>query len=147
MKIYIDQSGKVEETNRDTILAFSNHETYAIKIHRRTKRRMLEQFRLYGKPKLFTLRTFSAGVFLLLKSRKTNIDEIVIDTEYFGRNATIKSMLEAMFTKAKSSNNPNITFGHVGKKAKAHLLALSVFRGKQRANRVISYSELKKWAL
>lgn len=147
MKIYIDQSGKIEETNRDTILALSNHEQYSVKIHRRTKRRILEQFRLHGKPKLYTLRTFSAGVFLLLKMHKTKIDEVVIDTEYFGKNAIIKSMIEAMFTKAKFSNDTSITFGHIGKKAKAHLLALSVFRGKKKANKVINYSELQKWAI
>lgn len=146
MKIQIDQSGKIEETNRDTILAFANHETYSIKIHRRTKRKILEQFRLRGKPKLYTLRTFSAGICLLLRDHPKKFQEVAIDTEYFGKNQAIKSMIEEMLG-SKAKNMIPISFTHIGKRSRAHLLALSVFRGKQKANRVVTYGELFKWAI
>jgi len=45
MKIEIDQSGKIEETNVDTVIALSNGVKFSVRIHRRTKRRLQEEFR------------------------------------------------------------------------------------------------------
>ena len=66
MKIEIDQSGRIEETNRDTILALPSDISFSIKINRRTKRKLLEYFRRQGKPRLFTIKVFSAGLYFLI---------------------------------------------------------------------------------
>ena len=44
MNIEIDQSGKVEETQHDTILAFSNGKSKAVSISARTKRKLQDVF-------------------------------------------------------------------------------------------------------
>jgi len=44
MNIEIDQSGKVERTNQDTIVAFSNGKSSSVKITGETKRRLQGRF-------------------------------------------------------------------------------------------------------
>lgn len=144
-KIEIDQSGRIEETNRDTILAFSNGKSYSIKISAKIKRQLLEQFRLLGKPKLFALRTFSAGLYLLIDGTSANGSDIIIDVEYPGNNHLIVDMMKEMFVKNnKNFEKVNLSFSSIGKKSRAHNLAISVFRKNKRADRIIKYSELKR---
>jgi len=81
MKVQIDQSWKIENTNKDTILAFANSKTHAIRIPAKVKKDIQTQFRLVGMPKLFIYRTFRAGVFLLVKDYLDEITDIVITFE------------------------------------------------------------------
>ena len=67
MKIEIDQSGKVEETHRDTVIAFSNGKSCALKISGRTKRKIQEIFRQVGEPKTYITHTFCILIFLVIK--------------------------------------------------------------------------------
>ena len=64
MKVEIDQSGKVEETEHDTILATSKGNT--VKITARTKRRLQETFRKIGRPRNFVIYIFAVSVFELI---------------------------------------------------------------------------------
>lgn len=147
-KIEIDQSGRIEETNRDTILAYSDGKAYSIKISSKIKRQILEQFRFIGKPKLFTVRTFSAAIFLLLKDNNIKNHEIIIDIEYPGKHALILDILREYFDKYdRNISDFNFNFKSIGKKSRAHNLAISIFRKKQKPDKVIKYSELKKLAI
>jgi len=67
MKIEINQSNKIEQTNKDTIIGLSNQKAFTILINRKIKRKLQEEFRKQGKPRLFVYRTFIAGVVLLIK--------------------------------------------------------------------------------
>ena len=84
MKIEIDQSGRVEETNRDTILAFANDNEFTVIITARTKRRLQEIFRQIGKPTVFMIYIFAISVYLLIKPKLNSITDIIIDIEYAG---------------------------------------------------------------
>lgn len=142
MKIEIDQSGRIEETNRDTILALSNDVNYSIRIHRRTKRKLLEDFRRQGKPKLFTVKVFTAGLYFLLNKHHKKSDNIVVDIEYAGKNSIIKSILldytKDVFIRDK------ISFKSIGRKSNAHILAIEVYRKNKKADMVIGYNQFVK---
>jgi hypothetical protein len=147
-KIEIDQSGRIEETNRDTILAYSNGKSYSIIIPARTKRQLLEQFRILGKPKIFVLRVFASGIYLLINDQITKCFDITIDIEYPGNNHLISDMLKEMFIRNnKDISKINFSFSLIGKKSRAHNLAISVFRKKEKADKIIKYSELRELAI
>lgn len=70
--IQIDQSGKIEQTSLDTIIALSNHDKYSITLSKRSKRLLQEIFRDLKKPRVFVYHTFSALIALvLLKTKPT----------------------------------------------------------------------------
>lgn len=142
MTIEVDQSGKVEKTHQDTILAFSNGNSNTIKITGKTKRKIQEIFRQIGEPKIFMIYTFCILVFLLIKDHLKQINQINIDQEYSGREKDILRTLTNIF-ETKSLKLPNIDFIRVGKKSRAHKKAIEVFRQKQQPGRVISFKELK----
>jgi hypothetical protein len=142
MKIEIDQSGRIEETNRDTVLAFSNGKSHSVRISGRTKRKIQEQFRQIGEPKVFMISTFITVTYLLIKDYLNDLHEIVIDVEYPGHEATIIKVLKAMANANKINNNPDIYFGLIGKHSKAHIKALAAFKKKQKVDSVISYEEI-----
>ena len=78
MIIQVDQSNKIEKTNKDTIIGLADGKNYSILINRKIKRKLQEEFRKQGKPKLFVYRTFIAGVVLLIKYAKLdNIQKII----------------------------------------------------------------------
>ena len=67
MKIEIDQSGKIENTNKHTYLAFSNHQHFVLKINSVEKRKLQKYFRSIGKSKLFIYLTFASLIILAFK--------------------------------------------------------------------------------
>ncbi|HEX9722115.1 MAG TPA: hypothetical protein VGA53_02520 [Candidatus Paceibacterota bacterium] len=67
MRIEIDQSGKIENTSKDTIIAFSNGIRKAIRISSVDKREIQAIFRRTGKPRIFVYKFFSILVFLLIE--------------------------------------------------------------------------------
>ncbi len=68
MSFMIDQSGKIEQTNKNTILCFSNniHDTIIIKA--RSKRQLQEIFRRNGQIRNYILFTFSEVFYLIKKT-------------------------------------------------------------------------------
>lgn len=51
MQIEIDQSGKIEDTSKDTVLALSNGTQFSIKISRNIKRELQNIFRKNKEPR------------------------------------------------------------------------------------------------
>lgn len=144
MKIEIDQSGRIEETNRDTILAYSNSKSVSVRITAKTKRRMQELFRRIGEPRTFIINIFTSAIYLLIEKEIRRISEIVIDLEYPGYEKVITKLLLKMFKEKKIKNPPEIYFALIGKNSKSHKIALKTFRKKIKANQIISYELLIK---
>lgn len=140
MKIYIDQSGKIEDTAKDTVLALSNHHQYAVLIHKKTKRQIQEQFRQLGLTKLYIYHLFSVGIFYLLKSLPQPT-EVTIDLEYFGKDKIILSLIEKLFTEYQIPGH-HITFARIGNKPKVHYAAKDVFDKKIPPNQVLNYEKI-----
>jgi hypothetical protein len=146
MKIFIDQSGRVEYTSHNTIVAFSNGKQKAIKILARTKRQLQEIFRRKGAPNLFVYRTFATLIFLLVKNELCKIKQIVIDIEYPGQDKLIKDILLELIRK-NHLNEPEISFQKIGNKPKVHYAAYDVFIQKKKASQVINLEEISCLAI
>ncbi|HLF18836.1 MAG TPA: hypothetical protein VI749_08100 [Candidatus Omnitrophota bacterium] len=135
----IDQSGKIEATSKNTILCLSNDEWIAVKIEAKAKRQLQEIFRRNGQPRNFVLFTFSAGLAILL-DRTKHISRIMVDQEYYGKEAVIKNIVLKML---KHREGPlEINFGNIGKKALAHHRAYAVATGRLKASYTVGLKEL-----
>lgn len=120
MKIEIDQSGKIEKTNKHTYLAFSNREHFVLKISSTEKKKLQKYFRTINKPRIFIYATFALLITMLLKNLRQKSHNVVVDIEYPGKNQVIKN-----FIKVFNPNFPvdDIVFQRIGKKSRAHFLA------------------------
>jgi len=143
MKIEIDQSGKIENTNKNTIIAFSDGKFKSIFISAKEKREIQKFFRRIGKPKIFIYKVFAILVFLLIKSEVKEIDAIIIDEEYPGKNSLIKNFLLQEIRKIKPDfDRGNIIFQKIGKKSRAHFLAYGIAVGKKKADIEVGAREI-----
>jgi len=111
----IDQSGKIEQTNRTTIICLANGTSDTIEISAKIKRQLLEIFRRNGQPRNFILFSFCGGLSIILK-RNPSINYVVIDREYFGKEPVIKEILLEMLGKKQIE----IHFSLIGRKVNAH---------------------------
>lgn len=146
MKIYVDQSGKIEDTSNPTILAFTDSRTFSIKITAKTKRQLQEIFRRRGQIRLFVYRAFASLVFLLITKFLREIDQVVIDVEYPGKEKLIKEII-LEFLRRKKLKEPSIFFERIGNTPKVHYSAYNVFVKKKKADLVIRLGELKDLAI
>ena len=140
MTYQIDQSGKIEDTAKNTILAYSNEIQKSILISRKTKRKIQEVFRLCGYSKLYIYYLFAVGIYHLLIDFSTQ-KSITIDIEYPGKDKIILQLIEKLL---KAYNKPahNIKFSRIGNHPKVHYAAYNVFSGKKKADCILRYKEL-----
>ena len=147
MNVEIDQSNKIEQTSKDTIIGLSNDRTFTILINRKIKRKLQEEFRKQGKPRLFVYRTFIAGTVLLLKyAQFNNLIKVIIDKEYFGKEKMLKSMFLEMWSRY-FEKIPEISFERIGKKSNAHNISYWTMKGKYEPNKIVDFNEIKKLTL
>jgi len=147
MVIEINQSNKIEQTNKDSIVGLANEKTFTVLIKSKIKRKLQEEFRKQGKPRLFVYRAFIASVVLLLKYAQLNkISKIIIDEEYFGKDKMLKSMFLEMWSRF-FTEIPEISFEKIGRKSKVHTICYLTMRGKYKPNKVIEFKELRRLAL
>lgn len=140
MQYQIDQSGKVEDTHRLTIVAFANGKVKSLKISAVEKQKLVKALRAFDYPKKsFVLKIFATLIFLLIKNEK--IEEVVIDREYLGNESTIKNIIVQHFRKARIKE-PDIIFAEIGKKSPAHKVALEVFRGKREPDMIVEAKQI-----
>lgn len=138
----IDQSGKIEQTNRQTIIALSNSKHNSVKISAVEKQRLIKTMLELDYPqKNYTHKIFAAMIFLALHNNK--IEDVLIDTEYSGHNSSIKEILVQLFQKSNKTC-PEISFGYVGKKSHAHDLAIEIFRNKKKADIIVEAKDILK---
>lgn len=129
MQIYIDQSGRVEFTSHDTVVAFSNGTQKSILITAQEKRIVQKYFRDAGKPKIFAIKTFAILIFLLIRDDLKHITGIRIDQEYEGMEWLIKQyLLLCIRRNGFSIDKKSISFILVGKSHAVHRHALATFR-------------------
>jgi hypothetical protein len=144
MHIEVDQSIRIDNTQKDTVLAFSNEISGAVRIPARVKRTCLKILRGRGTTKIYP-RIFAVALLILLKENINKINEIVIDTEFSDpkNQRFIKAMLLKNLRKRGSKISPdNIAFRRIGKKSRAHEKAYKVHKGKIKAEHKIGISEI-----
>lgn len=143
MHIEIDQSGKIEQLNKDSVIAFSNKNQYSVLIPKEVKQ---EVYKLYkGRIKELRYRLFCMGVYYCLKDYIKEKELITICCEYTGKENLVKSLLLGYLRKDYARIDPKIIrFGVIGKKSNAHSVAIDVFRGNRRPNKILSLNEVEK---
>src|SRR3990167_2720456 len=139
----VDQSGKIEQTNKDTVIGAANGKSYAIKLPAKVKRVLQQKCRASLQGKLFIYRTFAALVFLLIKHNTKTMTDLVIDIEYPGKEKVIKEVILELLRKEKLTE-PNLSFGRIGNNPKAHFAAYDVFIGKKKADKIITLAGIEK---
>lgn len=141
MRLEVDQSGKIEQTNLDTIIALSNDIQYSLVLKKRIKRLLQELFRIQGKPRLFIYKTFAALIAILLKASNPS-KKVIIDMEYFSQQIILQRQITEYLEKNKIK--AKFEFGFVGKGSSAHILAERVAHKKQKVNKAVNFEEISK---
>jgi len=145
MKIGVDQSGKIENTNKPTVVAFSNSQTGSVVILAAEKKKLQRYFRQLGKPELFVPLGFAAAIFELVENRFRKGDQIVVDREYPGYEKFITRKLKEFILEGSKIKDVDIAVTQISKKSKAHTIAYAVAKKKSRqALRKISARDLIK---
>lgn len=143
MRIEIDQSWKIEKTEKDTILAFSNKIERAVRFSAEDKRYLQKFFRNYGEPRLFVYKTFAALVFLLIEPFLPQVSQIIIDKEYPGYEALITGYLWGLLQgRTKRLSLEDIDFALIGEKSRAHSVAYLTFVGERKEDVVVKLDEI-----
>lgn len=141
MKYQIDQSGKIEQTNKNTVLALANGSWDAIIVSGKTKRQIQEIFRRHGQIRNYILFVFSALLASLIKRNKT-ISQVLVDTEYPGKDAIIKNIVLEMLNGEKII--PDIHFGFVGKESPSDEKASRITHKKEEAKKELNLKEIMR---
>ena len=141
-KIEIDQSGKIESTNADTVIATSGGDSLLIPAA--IKRECLLEMRRQGDYiKHSQIILFTVGVFLLVRDKTKKGSTLVIDEEYKGNGGLIREHLINLMKRSNRKIDPDsIQMGHVGKKSKAHELAIATYRKERKPTRTTTTQEL-----
>ncbi len=139
MKYQVDQSGKIENTEKPTVIAVCNHITLTIIIPAKIKRQFQEICRRDGLTRLYVYVMFSIGLGLLLTELKAK-SKVIIDTEYPGKEKLIKNLIEIFMGKQKT----DIDFARIGNRPKVHYVAHDVYSKKKKADKIISLEEIVK---
>jgi hypothetical protein len=148
MTIEIDQSGKVENTSKDTIIGYSNSSFKSIIIKAKEKRQVQKVFRQINKPRIFVYRVFAILIFLLVRSELRRIATIIIDKEYPGQSGLIKHYLLQEIKKVKHDfKKENIVFEEIGKKSRAHYVAYGVATGKRTADITVTAKDILQFVV
>jgi hypothetical protein len=142
MKFEIDQSGKIEDTSKNTVIAYTNGARATILITRKTKRIIQERFRRYGLTRVYIYLTFAVAIYFLIRNIKQK-KEFLIDEEYPGNNKIIINFLRKLLETHKLPSH-DIEFKRIGNHPRVHYAAKDVYNGKRKADKIISEKELIK---
>ncbi len=124
----VDQSGKAEQLDTHTVVAFSNGEQGAVYVTAAVKRfiyQSLPEFLVSRED--FDVIFFAILVFLAIRNKK--IDSLVIDEEYTGKDVIIREKLKELLKK-ENLKIPEIKFALIGKLSPAHRLAWAIHKKK-----------------
>ena len=140
MTYEIDQSIKIENTNKASYVSLANSHIYTVSILAREKQILKRYFRRLGKPLIFKIFCFACLCAECLSKQK--VDSVYIDKEYLGYEREIKSFIVQVM-KIKNKPETDITFKQVGKKSPSHV-AVNIARKKRLANSKISSQQILK---
>ncbi len=146
MKLIVDQSIKIGDTQSPTVLALSNDIQRAILIPASVKRECIRVLRGRWTPETtMYIRLFAAGLFLLLRELLASADRITIDVEYPGHERDIRRDLALFCRRSGLMIDPTVIhFQHIGKQSPAHQVAWETSRGKQTPDEIITAEELAR---
>jgi hypothetical protein len=134
MKVEIDQSGKLEQLNTDTVVACANKSIgNAVWISAGYKQKIMHRFRKSLIPVNDVAAIwFAITIYLLIEGMSKDLI-LIVDEEYTGKEnvilETLKKLLEMKF---RGKWVGDIWFRRIGKVSPAHILALKLHRLKRK---------------
>jgi hypothetical protein len=142
--VEVDQSGKVEDTKEDTVLAFANGIEFSVLIPATVKRECIHLSRAKGvSGDTFYLQFFAIGLFFLLRNHLHCLSRVRIDIEYVGQDGRIKEYLINLLRRAGYTvKAEQIQFAHIGKQSPADTVAWSTLRKRKKPNYILSFAEI-----
>lgn len=140
MSYQIDQSGKIEHTNKFTVIALANGKVKTIKITAAEKQRLVKAAKEITQPKKnYIYKLFAVLIFLITKDQKIALLEI--DKEYPGHESVIKDTLIYLYKKYDLPL-PEMDFVLVGRKSNCHKHALAVYRQKEKPTIIVKTEKI-----
>lgn len=125
----VDQSVRIEELIKDTIIGLANKEQgFTLVLPVSVKRKLHEQFRREGKPKQFGWKIFAAAVTVTVRKSQYKLQDIIVDIEYPGYEREIRQFIQ------RRVKVDTIYFRSIGKKSPAHLAAYGVYSKRMKVN-------------
>jgi len=141
--VEVDQSGKIGETNKPTVVAFADGKERAILIPSGVKQKVILELRRWGKADTLYYLLFATALYFLLKEDIEDIDQVIIDIEYRGKEIPIREHLINLLRRAgKRVEAHQIQFDWITKKSPAHRTAIQTFRGERAPDHTVSLNEL-----
>lgn len=138
MKLDVDQSIRIEQLNRDSIIGLGNSVMqYAALVPRKVKRHFMEEMRRRGQPRQFPPTLFAVSIVASLQAGKIRPAVIVVDKEYDGYTMLIEAIITYCFPEIQ------IEFRQIGRKSPAHLIAYEVFKKRREPDAVLSKANLQ----
>ena len=135
----VDQSIRIEELARDTIIGIANQEQqFTLIVPSRVKRRVRETFRRSGKPKLAGPYIFAASVVCAVKKAHFRLHDLIIDKEYSGHEEHITKIINSAFPEL------SVYFDLIGKSSPAHAAAYFTHKKQSKPNASASAKELQE---
>lgn len=146
MQVEVDQSGRNDKTDKDTVLAMANARSYSILISASEKRRVLASLRKL-KPRwsrsYINVTVFATLVYLLLRDHIEKLEVVAIDQEYPGHEPLIKDWVMRMCRRQGIAiHKDQIYFDQVGKKSPAHKLAWGVYNKHIKPDKVVTADDV-----
>lgn len=146
MAYQIDQSGKIEQTNKDTIIALANDHSLTIKLSAKTKRIIQEWFKEGKRQRFFPYLTFAALLAILIKIGSAT-KRVKIDKEYPGHEDLILERVSTYLKLLRVKTFPSLEWGHVGKTSNAHNLGSKVAKNKIKVDKIVRLEDIMELLL
>jgi hypothetical protein len=141
--IEVDQSFKIGNTSKATVVAFADGKERAILIPAEVKRKIIQELRRRGKGVRLYYLLFATLLYLLLKEDIENIERVTIDIEYRQKEAMIKGHLLNLLRRAgKRVDGHQIQFARITKKSPAHRVAIKTLRKQRPPDHKVTFEEL-----
>ena len=128
--VEVDQSGRIEEFARDTIVAVSDGFTCTVLLTAELKTDLRAALTKRGvRSKLIPVRIFVAAIMLAIYEHRHTIAFLVIDQEYTGYDNELRSLVVDRMRALGAKIDPNTVWvSRIGKKSPAHDAAIRVMR-------------------
>jgi hypothetical protein len=132
------------EMSGETTIAVSDHFTVTLRVSASVKQAVRQALLARGvKPNMVMIRMFVGAILLALDKHLTQVSRLIIDEEYTGYEAVLKSLLtDRARTSGVRLARENIVISRIGKNSPAHHAAIRVTRRQARADLTPTVEEL-----
>jgi len=143
--VEIDQSWRLENTNKATAIGFSNGKSGSILIPAKVKKAIYEILNeKYQRGNRNNLRFFGSIILLIIKLYKLEKCHFSIDEEYSNCD---RILIDIIVDKGRKKYNLDLKREqflviNIGKKSKAHFVAYNTFKQKRRPDKILKVKDI-----